>query len=211
MGVFAMVRMIYTQNYLSLTREALLKELRQVLSSNRYEHVLRVEAKALELAQSYGVDEEKASIAALLHDYAKELELGKMFIYAQKYWPEERLESAGEAIWHGPAAAYLTREKFGCKDPEILQAIACHTTGWFHMIPLVQVIYVADYVEDGRSFPGVDKARKLAFEDLTLAVRFKMIESLRHVISRGVYVYPLSLEIYNNWVTRHSTRSVAKK
>lgn len=63
----------------------------------------------------------------------------------------------------------------------------------------------------GEVFQEWTRLEKLAFEDLTLAVRFKMIESLRHVISRGVYVYPLSLEIYNNWVTRHSTRSVAKK
>ena len=61
--------------YSSLSREKILQQVRSQMSQRRFDHCLRVEKKIMELATLYGVDVTKASLAALIHDYAKERRL----------------------------------------------------------------------------------------------------------------------------------------
>lgn len=85
-------------------------------------------------------------------------------------------------------------------DEEILNAIRLHTTGAAEMTLLDKIIYVADYIEPGRSFPGVEDARVIALRDLDQAVAFETKHTLAHLIEAENPVYPKTIETYNRWV-----------
>ncbi|HBC4834740.1 TPA: bis(5'-nucleosyl)-tetraphosphatase (symmetrical) YqeK, partial [Enterococcus faecalis] len=85
-------------------------------------------------------------------------------------------------------------------DEEILQAIRVHTTGAAKMSLLDKIIYVADYIEPGRDFPGVKEAREIALVDLDAAVAYETKHTLLHLIEQEHKIYPKTLETYNQWV-----------
>lgn len=183
-----------------MTREQLIEDLSTKITEKRLQHVLRVEETAIQLAQRYHVSTEKASIAALLHDYAKDYPKEEMYELAYKRWSDERLQTANKNVWHGFAAATIAKEVYGVSDEEILIAIAGHTIGWYEFNEVLKVVYIADYIEPGRSFEGVEQARLLAEQDLDEAVTFKMTQSLQHLITRHKRVFIPTVEIYNQWI-----------
>lgn len=192
--------MDYAKQLINVSRQTLLNDLKTKVSSKRFEHILGVEQTALELAKKYQIDSQKASIASLLHDYAKEMDQGVMLPLAVKFWNHPLFETADSTILHGFAAATIAKEQFDVKDEDILEAVAYHTMGAKEMNPIAKVLYVADYIEPGRSFPGVDKARRIAYEDLDEAVLYKMKQTLTYLISKEYTIFPDTIEVYNEWV-----------
>ena len=94
------------------------KELvRSRLSDKRYEHTLNVKKMAVKLAKRYGVDEDKAALAALLHDSAKEISKDEMRELMRQY-PQyaEGGEERPTPVWHGICAAILARTQWGVED-----------------------------------------------------------------------------------------------
>lgn len=132
------------------------------MSEKRFNHVLGVEAAALSLAERYGESKEKASIAALTHDYAKERSDSEFKQVIRDYDYDLDLLNWNNAIWHGLVGAQFVEKELGITDESILQAIRLHTTGASQMSLLDKIIYVADYIEAGRDIPGVEKARAIA-------------------------------------------------
>ena len=193
----------YSEDYILMTREELLLKVRLQMSENRFKHVLGVEKIAVELAQRYGVSIEAASIAALTHDYAKERNLQEMHDLIISANLDLDLLQYGNEIWHGPVGAILVKKELRIKDEGILNAICHHTVGSSKMSLLEQIIYVADYIEPGRNFPGVDEARELATSDLTKAVAFETEHTLHHLISEKRKIYPKAIETYNAWVAKN--------
>ncbi|OJG97658.1 HD domain-containing protein [Enterococcus termitis] len=179
-----------------------MQEVQMHMSERRFVHVLGVEETAIALAAKYGASEEKASIAALTHDYAKERpnEEFELIIKRDGYDPE--LLKYGNAIWHGLVGASMVERELGIEDEEILQAIRLHTTGAAEMSLLDKIIYVADYIEPGRNFPGVDEARKIALRDLDEAVAFETKHTLVYLIEQEQKIYPKTIETYNYWVSK---------
>ena len=99
------------------------------LSHKRYKHTLNVKNKAVALAERYGADPEKAALAALLHDAAKELPRDAMLqIFRDNAIMAKNAASRPSPVWHGIAAAILCATDWGVTDPAILSAIECHTT-----------------------------------------------------------------------------------
>jgi len=192
--------LVYSKTYTHLTREELMAKVSEKMSEKRFNHVLRVEKKALELAKKYQVDLEKASIAALTHDYAKERPDDEMISIIHTEGFSEDLLEYGNPIWHGVLGAYLVKKELGISDKEILDAITIHTTGAKDMSELAKVIYVADYIEDGRDFPGVVEARVVADNNLDEAVAFETYHTLTHLLQQKKKIYPKTLETYNYWV-----------
>lgn len=119
----------YTDKYTPLTRAEIIEAVQQTMSEQRMQHVLRVEETALQLAEKYGADLEKASIAALIHDVAKQQEDSEMRDIIISENLDLDLLQYGNAIWHGPVGAVLARRQFGIEDEEILRAIENHTIG----------------------------------------------------------------------------------
>ncbi len=194
--------MEFSGAYTSLKREELMQKVQMRMSERRFLHVLGVEETAVALAAKYGASEEKASIAALTHDYAKERpdEEFELIIQRDGYDPE--LLAYGNAIWHGLVGASMVERELGIEDEEILQAIRLHTTGAAEMSLLDKIIYVADYIEPGRDFPGVKEARELALLDLDKAVAYETKHTLMHLIEKEQKIYPKTIETYNYWVSK---------
>ncbi len=186
---------------LTFDRQALLEKIRVAMKPARFQHVLGVEQAALALADRYGCDPKKASLAALLHDYAKEVEDQVFLDLIAKYDLDRDLLNWDNNIWHGVVGAYKIAEDFGLKDEEIFQAIQRHTIGAGQMTLLDKVLYVADYIEPNRDFPGVDEARRIAKESLDKAVAYETAQTISYLAKKGIPIYPQTLETYNGYVS----------
>ncbi|MDG4621317.1 bis(5'-nucleosyl)-tetraphosphatase (symmetrical) YqeK [Enterococcus lactis] len=196
------MNMDYNNEYTAYSRENLMQKIQMRMSEQRFKHVLGVEETAVALAKKYGASPEKASIAALTHDYAKERpdEEFKMVIVRDGFDPE--LLNYNNAIWHGLVGASFVERELGITDAEILHAIRVHTTGAAKMSLLDKIIYVADYIEPGRDFPGVQDARAIAWADLDEAVAFETKHTLAHLLAQEQQIYPKTIETYNYWVAK---------
>ena len=167
----------------NLSREDLLAKIASMVKKSRFEHMLGVEKAAIALAQKYEVDPHKASLAGLLHDYCKEVDDETFLALIDKYGLDSDLKNWDNNIWHGKVGIYKMREDFGLEDEEILRAIEIHTVGDKEMSGLAKVLYVADYIEEGRTFPGVIEARAVANQDLNQAVAFETMRLVEYLPS----------------------------
>lgn len=196
--------MIKLNPYTEEARLLLVQQVQMQMSEARFEHVLGVEQSAIALAKRYGCSVEKASIAALTHDYAKERSADEFRFIIENRGFDLNLLRWGNAIWHGLVGAYFVEHELGITDHDILEAIRLHTTGAPQMSLLSKIIYVADYIEPGRDFPGVEEARRLAVLDLDQAVAFETKQTLQYLIGKNFPIYPKTIETYNQWVAKHS-------
>ena len=178
------------ESYISMSREALLAKMETVMSEKRLRHCLGVEKAARELAERFGLDVEKAGLAGLLHDYAKKVSDEDFLSLIDKYQLDPGLKNWGNNVWHGMVGIYKIQEDLGIKDAEILRAIEVHTVGSSTMSELDKVVYVADYIEHNRDFPGVDKARELAQRSLNQAVAYETARTVEHLAHKGMPIYP---------------------
>ncbi|MCA1036305.1 MULTISPECIES: bis(5'-nucleosyl)-tetraphosphatase (symmetrical) YqeK [Bacillus] len=188
-----------------MDREFYLKIVKKQLTEHRYQHTIGVMETAIGLARTFGADIKKAETAAILHDYAKFRPKDEMkrIIIVQKM-PEELLMYNSE-LWHAPAGAYLAETEAGVTDPEILDAIRYHTSGRPQMPLLDKIIYLADYIEPGRHFPGVDEVRKLAETDLDSALIKAMQNTITFLMKKNQPVFPLTFLSYNDLVMKKET------
>lgn len=183
-----------------LDRTELLKKIQQAMSEKRFQHVLGVEQTCIELAERFDGDVEKSGLAGLTHDYAKERPDSDFIkIIGQKNL-DPQLLNWGNAIWHGVVGAYIVEDELGITDAEILEAIQLHTSGKAQMSKLAKILYVGDYIEAGRNFPGVHEAREAAKKSLDDGVAFEALHVLTYLTQQRKKIYPLSLETYNNYV-----------
>ena len=142
------------------------------LSAKRYQHTLNVRRMAVKLAKRWGADPEKAALAALLHDTAKELPREEMLqILKDNAIMAENAQNRPSPVWHGICAAILAQTQWGVEDEEVLSAIRCHTTGKPGMSLLDEIVFLADMTSAERDYPEVDYLRKLDKEDIHRAMR----------------------------------------
>ena len=150
----------------------------------RLEHMLRVETLAVRLARFWGVSEEKASVASLLHDIARdepESSLLELVESTEDPLIREMAETSATVVLHAPVGALIARRDFGVDDPEILRAIALHTTGAPHMDRLAMIVFLADYCEPGRHFAGVEEVGSLLFTSLETAMLRALEQTLLYL------------------------------
>ena len=149
------------------------------------------------LAKRFGASPEKAELAGLLHDYCRELSDQETLALAARHGiPVGAVEARRpKKILHGPvAAAELTGLGL---DHEVAGAIRLHTVGGAGMTVLEKCVYLADYLEPGRDFPGIGEVRALAERSLDVAVGAAARLSLLDIIGRGRGVVPGALALYN--------------
>jgi predicted HD superfamily hydrolase involved in NAD metabolism len=166
---------------------------RSRLSNGRYEHTLRVAVTAEDLALAHDLDANRARLAALLHDAARETGPEGFLELADKW----RLqvgdpERQSPKLLHGPVAAELARRELGIEDEEVLEAIRSHTTGRPGMGPLALVLYVADKIEPARDYPSVGRLRTLARENLYQAAKEALRRAITNNEARGKTTHPAS-------------------
>ncbi|MGM7635687.1 bis(5'-nucleosyl)-tetraphosphatase (symmetrical) YqeK [Bacillus sp. Hm123] len=181
-----------------MNREQALKIVKEQITEHRYNHTLGVMHTAIELAEKYGADPQKAELAAIFHDYAKFRPKEEMAAIIEREGMDPRLLSAHSELWHAPVGAYLVQTEVGIDDLEVLDAIRYHTSGRVGMTLLDKVVYLADYIEPGRHFPKVEKVRKLAKEDLDEAVIKAVKNTIKFLMKRNKPIFPDTFDTYND-------------
>ncbi|WP_160721813.1 bis(5'-nucleosyl)-tetraphosphatase (symmetrical) YqeK [Bacillus sp. USDA818B3_A] len=172
------------------------------LTEHRYQHTLGVMETAIALAERYGADVKKAEMAAIFHDYAKFRPKEEMKeIIVSKGMPQDLLLFNTE-LWHAPVGAFLVEQEAGITDPEILDAIRYHTSGRPNMTLLERIIYLADYIEPGRHFPGVEEVRELAQENLNRALVKSVQNTILFLMKKNQTIYPQTFYTYNNLILK---------
>jgi len=162
------------------------------LSAARFKHVSGVVKAAEQLAVCFGVDPVKARLAAWTHDYAREWPVDKWYEVAQERGVDPAFFEAAELL-HGPIAATLLQEVFAIDDEDIANAVRYHTSGRVGMSRLEKVVCLADYIEEGRNYPGVDNLRKLAERDLNLALATAFDGTIRLLLDKHKSIFPLTI------------------
>ncbi|MDR6122287.1 putative HD superfamily hydrolase involved in NAD metabolism [Bacillus sp. SLBN-46] len=185
-----------------MEREKALQVVKEQLTEHRYQHTIGVMETAIILAKRFGADEKKAETAAIFHDYAKFRPKEEMKeIITTQGLPQNLLEYNSE-LWHAPAGAYLVEKEVGITDREVLDAIRYHTSGRVGMTLLEKVIYLADYMEPGRHFPGVEEVRELAQDNLPRALVKSVQNTIIFLLKKNQKVYPDTFYTYNDLVNK---------
>ncbi|GGM31055.1 HD domain-containing protein [Paraliobacillus quinghaiensis] len=181
-----------------MNRTEALEIVRKHLKLSRYEHTIRVTDTAVDLAEYYGQPIDKIELAAILHDYAKYRDKNEMRRWIEtSNLPKDLLQYHSE-LWHGPVGALLVKFEVGIEDQLILDAIHCHTTGKAHMNMMEKIIFLADYIEPGRDFPGLDTVRIQAKKDLDYACFLALKNTIDHLVIQEQLIYPDALHAYND-------------
>ena len=164
------------------------------LRHKRIPHVLGTEQEAIRLAERYGADVEKARVAALLHDCTKKLDMDEQLALCRHYGIElDELERRALKLLHAKTGAAIARDVFGVDD-EIYRAIWWHTTGHANMTLLEKIIYLADYIEPSRDFPGVDKLRAVCYKDLNEGLLTGLEMTIEEMTGMGNPVHRATIE-----------------
>ncbi len=173
--------------------------MRKTLDAELYEHSLATAGTAAELAERYGSKREKAYLAGLVHDYGKRLKRQQLLEAAESYNLKLDSITLGEArLLHAPVGAVLLAEELKINDRELLNAVSYHTTGYSGMTLLAKVLYLADSIESGRRFDGVDKIRELAAVDFEQALLAAVDNTICSVVARGMKLHPRSVAFRNS-------------
>lgn len=174
------------------------KKLKKQLKESRYEHSLSVSFTCVCLAMRYGLPLDEAELAGLLHDCAKRYDDGTIIRHCRKRGivvTED--EKKAPAVLHAKYGAWIARNRFGVENNDILEAIACHTTGKPAMGLLDKILYVSDYIEARRDkAPRLAEIRKLAFEDLDEALYQILKGTLSYLSRKGVFIDPMTQETF---------------
>lgn len=169
-----------------LTEAEMIEKLRAALKESRFIHTLGVADTAVYLAEKYGADKEKARIAGLLHDCAKNIPGDVAIEYCRERGvPLKEVCIYEHSLIHAYLGSYLAKCEYGVEDEEILTAIYYHTTGKEDMSLLEKIIYVADTIEPSRTQAGVASLREVAENDLDGALLRAIDSTIRHIINKG--------------------------
>ncbi len=177
-------------NWKSLPMEQLEPIVVRLLNPNRVRHVLGCRDTAVELARRWGADENDAARAGMLHDITKALDGPLQLTVCQEYGKIlDAFSRKYPKTLHALTGSLVAERIFG-ENPQVVEAIRNHTTGRAEMGLLETIIYVADYMEPNRDFPGVEELRELAFTDIYAALKLGLRMTLDHLARQGSEVSP---------------------
>ncbi|MBS4537158.1 bis(5'-nucleosyl)-tetraphosphatase (symmetrical) YqeK [Clostridium sp. D2Q-11] len=181
--------------------ENIKKILIQEIDEERYNHTLRVVETAKKLALVYGVDDRRTEIAALLHDCAKYKDRKVLLKRAEEFGIIlDIISRHNHHLIHSFLGAEIAKLKYNIVDDDILNAIKYHTIGREDMSILEKIIFIADYIEPGRNFEGINEIRELAFNDIDKAIIISMDNTIKYIIDKGWLVHPNTVNTRNNLI-----------
>ena len=154
------------RDYKNLPMEDLEETVVKLLKENRVAHVLGCRDAAVELARQYGENEEDAARAGLLHDITKALDGPLQLTLCSEYdILLSKFSQENPKTLHALTGSLVAEQVFG-ENQAVVTAIRYHTTGRPAMSRLEKILYLADYIEVNRKFPGVDRLRAAAHRSL---------------------------------------------
>jgi len=195
-GAYIQMNNLYDtgKNLRNLPMEKLEQVVVSLLKPNRVAHVLGCRDTAAELARRWGENETDASRAGLLHDITKALDGPLQLTLCAEYGIVlGEFSQKNTKVLHALTGSLVAERIFGEND-RVVSAIRSHTTGKADMTTLQKILYVADYMEPNRYFPGVEKLRELAFTDLDKALKLGLEMTLEVLRENGQDISPESAE-----------------
>lgn len=182
------------RNYRNLPMEELEPIVVSLLNPNRVAHVLGCRDTSVELARRWGADETDAARAGILHDITKALDGPLQLTLCGEYGKIlNHFSQQNPKTLHALTGSLVVERIFG-ENEAVVSAICSHTTGKPAMNTLEKIIYVADYMEPNRNFPGVERLRELAFSDLDAALKLGLQMTLDMLRQQGRDISPESAE-----------------
>ena len=178
-----------------MTAKLMQEIIEEKLDPKRCQHTVRVAETAVLLAERFGADIGKVKTAAYFHDIAKNMadrELEEMLTGT----PDASYLKFSPKVWHAPAGAILAQGQYQITDPDILAAIKNHCTGRPNMGLTEEIVFLADYMEPGRTQPGVDEVRKLAETSLKGAISKVLADTVAYLEKKAAGIHPDTLAAY---------------
>jgi predicted HD superfamily hydrolase involved in NAD metabolism len=173
------------------------------LKGRLLEHTFACAETAAKLAFRFQLDTDKAMAASYLHDVAKPPSYSLQVALARELGMSlPKIRSYPRPVFHGPLAALIAREKLGIEDPDILQAIECHSTGCAAMGEIAKVVFISDFIEFTRVFPGAAELRShgnLTLDELAAAILARKIE---HLLQERRQIDPRAFAFWNELVKK---------
>lgn len=173
---YIMKHKLYT--YKINSSDEIMELIKNSLSQKLFLHAIRTKDEAVKLCKIYGVNVEKAKIAALLHDCGK-----------------NQILNYDDNLLHGERGANIAKNVYNIEDEDILNAIRFHTTGRKYMTILEKIIYIADKIEPGRTYDGVEDLRHIAYENIDIAIINSINKTSDYVKKKGITFDEKSLEV----------------
>ena len=175
------------------------KYAQSVMSEKRFAHTLGVAEEAQRLATIWGADPNKAYLAGLIHDIAKELSGEETRKLLEESGAPDDIHKVSV---HGFLAAYIAKKDLGVDDEEVLAAAKYHTTGRVGMGLLEKIVYVADFTECGRPYPQAKEVRQISEKDIDEAVLREADHVIKFIIDSGRVLCTSTVEVRNNFLLK---------
>jgi len=193
---------------LSMTIEDMRALLQQSLKPKRYQHSIRVYETALKMAEHFHADRQKVALAALLHDCGRQIPKEESVAKAKELEiPVDTVEEAQPILLHAKLGVYYAVHKYGVSpdNTEVLDAIRYHSTGTADMTETAKIVFLADLIEPGRDFEGVEEIREASFQDLDKGMLLSYDNTIRYLLEDGLLIHPDAIAGYNQMAAKCKT------
>lgn len=173
------------------------KVLQKLNDSQRYTHSLLVAQKAEELVKVHqlNVDPDTAYLAGLVHDYAKKSSLEDYIEVVKEYNLDIRVLEEPFPLLHAFLGIYIIKDELGILDVELLKAIYYHPTGSKEMSQLAEVLFLADFIEESRTYEICVKTRNISKENFLKAVATK----IEYLLQNEAKAHRYTLEAFEKY------------
>ncbi len=172
--------------------------LKKNIHESRYIHIIGVVETSENLAEIYGADIHKARLSAYIHDAAKYIPKDKIIsIITDNGYEITEEDRDMPHLLHGLAGAIIGRNVMGIDDEEVFNAARYHTTGRENMSLLEKIIFIADFIEPSRDYPGVEYLRELTLKDLDKALIQAFDNTVKYVIEKGLMIHTDTIKSRN--------------
>ena len=175
------------------------------LTPERMLHSMGVVITGLELMGSSRKDDVRICLAALLHDIGRPMLPDELRTKIHQYGgqiPEE--DESFPQLWHGIYASLILQHELAIKDAELSNAILWHSTAEADMTMLQKIIFLADYIEPTRDFPGIDTLRLLAYNNLDKALSQAIEMKYTYLLNTGIKVHQRLIRAYQWYVKKRT-------
>ena len=183
-------------------------DLQKKLSTKRFNHSIGVMRKAIQLANIYKQDELQAAKVGLAHDIAKEMSKEEILNYVNENnikADETELQNLG--LLHGKIGADICKKRYNFTD-DMCMAIINHTTGDVSMSFFDKIIFVADKIEEGRKWDGVEEIRIIADKDIDLAIIKLIDRSIQKCIKKNEIIHINSIHLRNKLIQKKDSNNL---
>jgi len=171
------------------------EDVKRALSNFRYQHTMNVASEAKKLARYYKIDEQKAYVASLLHDMAKEFSEEENESWIENYHlPKELLKKEFKKIKHADIGAVVAREYYDIEE-DIYDAIKYHTIGNKNMNLLAKIVFVADKVGRENLNAKMKEVKKVAYQNLDEAMRLIILIEKEKLKEKGFSLHSDTIEL----------------